>query len=383
MHIPAAPCIRRWSLVIVGPIAVLVALAGLFALADPAGAQVASVEERTETLMTLIDVDRTVTPELFEALLSLEARVIETEDDAEEWSARVAKSTLAVEDRQIALDEARRGHILLTAIAADEGLSEEVIAARDQLVEIELATEQALLDIAIAEQALEADEASLERSLARVVTSWNLRQQVVADLTLQVAHIRRAATQPGAGLPDARFASYVELALLSTMNAEDAEANGALFSFGAAGIRKVAPLLLHGEDGEAVAADENTLRWPTIGEVNSRFGMRVHPVYRSYRMHTGLDIDGVLGDPVSSVQSGTVTSASWQGGYGLTVRIDHGNGLSSLYSHLSELGVAEGDVVERGATIGLIGATGTATSAHLHFEIRQDDEPVDPLQYLP
>ncbi|MGH2786631.1 MAG: MCE family protein [Actinomycetota bacterium] len=117
--------------------------------------------------------------------------------------------------------------------------------------------------------------------------------------------------------------------------------------------------------------------WPVDGEVTSGFGPR------DGGMHTGLDIDTPTGTPVVAAQAGVVTLVDVYYGYGSTVIIDHGDGFASLYGHLSEYAVGPDDRVERGDIIGLVGCTGSCTGDHLHFEIRIEDKPVDPLPYLP
>jgi murein DD-endopeptidase MepM/ murein hydrolase activator NlpD len=86
---------------------------------------------------------------------------------------------------------------------------------------------------------------------------------------------------------------------------------------------------------------------------------------------------------VTATTGGTVISSGWRGGYGNTVIVDHGDGFTSLYGHLSQLGVSVGSSVDRGDVVGLVGATGTATGNHLHFEIRVNGVATDPRPYLP
>jgi len=123
--------------------------------------------------------------------------------------------------------------------------------------------------------------------------------------------------------------------------------------------------------------------WPVVGKLESAFGGRRNPFGgRSFEFHTGQDIDAQTGDPVVAGASGTVTFAGVQNGYGNLVVIDHGGGLTTRYGHLSHIDVAQSETVERGQFIGRVGSTGRSTGPHLHYEIRINDEPVDPLQYL-
>ena len=102
----------------------------------------------------------------------------------------------------------------------------------------------------------------------------------------------------------------------------------------------------------------------------------------SYEFHSGQDIDARTGDPVVAGASGKVTFVGWQNGYGQLVVIDHGGGLTTRYGHLSHIDVAQDQTVERSEFIGRVGSTGRSTGPHLHYEIRINDEPVNPLQYL-
>jgi murein DD-endopeptidase MepM/ murein hydrolase activator NlpD len=121
---------------------------------------------------------------------------------------------------------------------------------------------------------------------------------------------------------------------------------------------------------------------PTGSEVTSGFGPRLDPFVKQYAFHSGIDLKGEPGDVARATAAGRVTIASYQGGYGLLVEIDHGNGLATRYGHLSAIEVNEGQAVEAGETVGRIGTTGRSTGPHLHYEVRIAGEPVDPLRYL-
>ncbi|MDF0495020.1 M23 family metallopeptidase [Bradyrhizobium yuanmingense] len=125
-------------------------------------------------------------------------------------------------------------------------------------------------------------------------------------------------------------------------------------------------------------------RKPVIGEVEftSGFGVRSDPFLGRPAMHTGLDFRAASGDPVRVTAYGKVVSAGWSGGYGRMVEVDHGNGLSTRYGHLSEINVRVGEVVKIGQVIGLVGSTGRSTGPHLHYETRIEGEAVDPQKFL-
>ena len=108
----------------------------------------------------------------------------------------------------------------------------------------------------------------------------------------------------------------------------------------------------------------------------------MHPIFHEVRMHTGIDIGAGYGSPVRAAAAGTVVVAGYVSGYGTAIVIDHGGGLATLYGHLSRLGVHVGSRVSGGQTIGAVGTTGNSTGPHLHFEVRVNGTPVDPMPYL-
>ena len=123
--------------------------------------------------------------------------------------------------------------------------------------------------------------------------------------------------------------------------------------------------------------------WPVDGKLESGFGGRRNPFGgSSYEFHSGQDIDAPMGARVIAGASGKVVFAGWQNGYGQLVVIDHGGGLTTRYGHLSRITVAEGQMVSRAELLGQVGTTGRSTGPHLHYEVRINDEPVNPLQYL-
>ncbi len=132
--------------------------------------------------------------------------------------------------------------------------------------------------------------------------------------------------------------------------------------------------------GKALAALPS--RWPVRGAVNSEFGTRLSPWTSDREFHSGLDIRAEKGTPVRAPAAGTVTFAGTQPEYGITVIVDHGQDIRSVYGHLSRLAVKQGDRVERGGTLGLAGNTGRSTGPHLHYEILVKGQPVNPRAYL-
>jgi murein DD-endopeptidase MepM/ murein hydrolase activator NlpD len=125
-------------------------------------------------------------------------------------------------------------------------------------------------------------------------------------------------------------------------------------------------------------------RKPVVGEIEftSGFGVRMDPFVGRPAMHTGLDFRASMGDPVRATANGKVVSAGWSGGYGRMVEIDHGNGLSTRYGHLSAINVSVGQSIKIGQVVGEVGSTGRSTGPHLHYETRIDGEAVDPQKFL-
>lgn len=132
--------------------------------------------------------------------------------------------------------------------------------------------------------------------------------------------------------------------------------------------------------GKALAALPS--RWPVRGAVNSEFGTRLSPWTSDREFHGGLDIRAEKGTAVRAPAAGTVTFAGTQLESGVTVILDHGQDIRSVYGHLSRLAVKQGDRVERGGTIGMTGNTGRSSGPHLHYEILVKGRPVNPRAYL-
>jgi murein DD-endopeptidase MepM/ murein hydrolase activator NlpD len=123
--------------------------------------------------------------------------------------------------------------------------------------------------------------------------------------------------------------------------------------------------------------------WPVEGTLEGGFGGRRNPFGGpGYEFHTGQDIEAPWGAPVVAGASGTVSFVGWQNGYGQLVIVDHGGGLTTRYGHLSHIDVELGQTVNRAQLLGKVGSTGRSTGPHLHYEVRINDQPVNPLQYL-
>lgn len=122
--------------------------------------------------------------------------------------------------------------------------------------------------------------------------------------------------------------------------------------------------------------------WPVNGPLMSHFGMRMDPFSGQGGFHPGVDIYANIGTPVRAPADGTIIQAGWNGGYGMSVIIDHENGMQTLFGHLSRVSLRVGQEIRRGDVLGLTGSTGRSTGPHLHYEVHVNGAPVNPHRYL-
>ena len=146
-------------------------------------------------------------------------------------------------------------------------------------------------------------------------------------------------------------------------------------------ITEATPTIVGVGTAQGVDAAHGRFAWPTTGQITSPFGTRY--IFGSTSFHSGTDIANAAGTPLYAAASGTVTFSGVKGTYGNLVKVDHGNGFVTYYAHCSQLPASQGDSVQQGQTIALMGSTGRSTGPHCHFEIRWQDEPIDPELCLP
>jgi murein DD-endopeptidase MepM/ murein hydrolase activator NlpD len=140
---------------------------------------------------------------------------------------------------------------------------------------------------------------------------------------------------------------------------------------------------LRGQTNSPPTVSPKGMSWPVYGPVTSGFGWRRHPILGSRRFHAGIDISAPSGTPIHAAASGKVIFAGSQTGYGKYVILYHGGKIATLYGHMSSIALGTGATVPRGQTIGRVGCTGYCTGPHLHFEVRVDGNPVNPMVWLP
>lgn len=205
--------------------------------------------------------------------------------------------------------------------------------------------------------------------------------RVIAARASQVSAVRSQLVAQSGQLASARDAKKQSLDTLSAQERAEAEEMDALSAASARlgdQIRAAEEAARQSatQTGQPQSSAPGRLAWPAQGPVTSPFGQRWG------RMHTGIDIGAGMGASITAAAAGTVIVAGWVEGYGNTVVIDHGGGISTLYGHQSSIHVSVGQAVSAGQEIGLVGSTGHSTGPHLHFEVRVNGTPVDPLGYL-
>ena len=132
-------------------------------------------------------------------------------------------------------------------------------------------------------------------------------------------------------------------------------------------------------DANGAGRQVSAFAWPVAGQITSGFGLRVHPILRFARMHRGIDFGAGYGAPIVAASDGQVIGAGWSGGYGRQVRIAHGGGIVTSYSHMSRTVAEPGGFVRQGQLIGYVGSSGLSTGPHLHYEVYRNGAPVNPL----
>jgi murein DD-endopeptidase MepM/ murein hydrolase activator NlpD len=248
-----------------------------------------------------------------------------------------------------------------------ENLAARQREALDQVTAARRTAVQAQNEQLRAQQAADQARRTTDRALREATTARNAAAAAQAEITTLVAQ-REEALRVAAEERDATLARYKELQAESARIAAEIQA-------------------LARSGGSPTISRGVRLSMPVRGWKSSDFGMRYHPIYHVWRLHTGVDFAAAGGSPIWAAADGRVFRAGWNGGYGNFTCVYHGvyagKGFATCYAHQSVILVSVGQRVKRGQQIGRVGTTGTSTGNHLHFEVRLDGQPVDPVPWLP
>jgi len=231
-------------------------------------------------------------------------------------------------------------------MSADEKVYKDLIEARNETIAAKEALEQIKFEMEEEKAALEQKEAELKQQLEEA-------NEFIRELeqNLQAERALRA------------LVAEEEARIQNEINAKVEE------------LRKIA-------EQQRLAKGTGELMWPANGSLTSGYGWRTHPVFGGKRFHNGIDIGAAHGSNVVAADSGTVIISAYSSGYGNYIVISHGNGMTTLYAHLSSRSVSSGTTVSKGQVIGLIGSTGVSTGPHLHFEVSVNGSRINPMSKL-
>jgi murein DD-endopeptidase MepM/ murein hydrolase activator NlpD len=238
------------------------------------------------------------------------------------------------------------------------------------------------LHLATATAGLAAQQKDLESAQSAAAAGEEKARAIAVRADQAAARVVQLLNQRKSALADAKAARAADVR--EYQRAQAASRQLAIHLRNLAKARAAAAARNH----TSVARTSNSrFLWPTDGHFTSPFGWRMHPIFHEMRFHAGIDIGAPYGTAVWAADTGTVVYAGYASGYGTLVLIDHGTTTSGQdlvtgYAHMSELDVSAGQTVGRGQQVGRIGNEGNSTGPHLHFEVRLDGNPVDPLGWV-
>ena len=243
-------------------------------------------------------------------------------------------------------------------------------------------------DLHTTKESLSASEVKLQRSLDSVEVKRREAEDV--ETRLKGLHASRKASE------SAQKSALQQKTALIEQNESDAEKLRAMAADEERESKRIEAELAalarksNTSGGSGSGQYTGSMAWPVpgFGNVSSGFGWRTHPIFKSRKFHNGIDISGggrnISGAAIVAVDGGTVIYTGYRGGYGNTVMVDHGNGIVTLYAHMlsGSIAVSNGQTVAKGERIGGVGSTGYSTGPHLHFEVRSNGSPRNPMSYL-
>jgi len=249
---------------------------------------------------------------------------------------------------------------------ADEGAYLSLIDARNE-------TEAAKVNLELAREEMDTEKAYLEVKEAELLEQLEEAHELIKRMEQDIDSERQLRDQVKA--EEDRVQKEINALVAELARQQELERQ-----------RRLAAQQNRGSSGAGTSSGTITgtgeLMWPTSGSVTSPFGVRRHPVFRDMRQHNGIDIGAPHGATVVAADGGTVITSTYNSSYGNYIVISHGNGMTTLYAHLSSRSVSVGANVSKGQQIGLVGSTGISTGPHLHFEVSVNGQRINPTSRL-
>ncbi len=340
--------------------------------------QVAGFTTRIRALEAQVG-DVSLRLQTLEADLSLHQKRLDALNALYDWQTR--RGTFLGEQYEKAEQVLRRR--IVEIYESDDASTLDVVlgsaSVQDALDKVEYLNEIATSDRHLARQAANArwQVAAARAKTKRLRGSVRGETAVIALRAAQAREVRSELVGARGDLVSTRQQKLVNLSTLSASEQAEASEIDALQAASAQlAVRIRAAQSRSTSSGPAQTPSSAGLVWPVSGPITSPFG------WRWGRMHEGIDIGVPYGTPIHAAAAGTVIYCGWEEGYGNLVVIDHGGNLATAYGHQSSIAVSCGESVAQGQVIGYVGCTGHCTGPHLHFEVRIDGNPVDPLGYL-
>lgn len=286
-----------------------------------------------------------------EQAIRFRSRVRELEENG-----KISYIAILLESRSLS-DLLARMDMIGEIIAYDKKVEDELIAAREKVEDAKQELEDARTEQEEKRTELESEKAKLEEKIASAAA-------MIADLQSDIDAAKKAEDEFDAAMKSVQAQIDQQVAALRQQEQQQQQQNPSY------------------NPGEAAGAT-GSMMWPcpSCHYITSPFGWRYHPIYHENRYHSGVDIGASYGATIVAADGGTVITAGSVSGYGNCVVINHGNGLTTLYGHMSSIAVSVGQRVSKGQTIGYVGSTGNSTGPHLHWEVTVNGQRVNPLNY--
>lgn len=355
-----------------------------------------AVHDRLEKTQQLLEEANSIFQEYSFQTKQTEARIVETRHRVQIVTARYEKHKTLFGQRLASVQ--RNGQLsYLNMLLGSRTLSDlsrrmylyQAIAARDSDLQKAIKDDKEELERAQNELMAQWQERNklvqaLDRERARIVVGEREQQKYLKEIKgsvqAQLAYAQVKETTAMALEGDIRRLESERSQIIAAYEAQQRAKRAAAASKSKRRVRSVA--YQGGEPSGGAVRSSGGWHRPAVGRLSSRYGMRFHPILRRHKLHSGLDIAAGHGSPIKAAKSGRVLFSGWKRGYGNTVIIDHGGGITTLYGHASRLKARAGQAVEAGQLIAHVGSTGYSTGPHLHFEVRKSGRPINPAPYL-